>query len=463
MADVIPAPTFEMQIEKLRACAAEHGTDAFRMRIHRRNEGIATFEGATVSHFVMPETWIPLLCGGGQFVLAAFHESNPNSIITTVVPGMIAGAPREVDVTAPTKPGWQGPAVLLFPKPAPPTNGAASFFDKPGGGGTSASPRDPSATTPSPGPSAEYVDTRLRMMEAQHAAERADLQRMLDANAKAVDRQVSAMTEMVKTIVTQPRASLVDQFAPLVAAITPIVGALITKSGEDKKASLAAAMRAEERAATAQAESTKLLLAMSERSAATATDSMKMMSPIVEAVTTMGRSMLQQAATMQELSTPASEPNPWMDLGRDFMKAAAEYFAAQAARAPGPVQRQLPTQAGPPAPAAPSAQGAPPPAQGEPPPAEGGEAAGPEQIAAMPPEELAGFLAQALGSKMDPAEIADGYVQAQVNKGFVEMVSAAGGPLKFFQARLGDAWVAANADYVRAVVAALMQLNVKVT
>jgi hypothetical protein len=464
MADTMLAPpTFDMQITKIRECAAEHSDD-FRMRISRRAENIATFSGARVEHFVMPETWLPMLCGGGQFILAAFHESAPNVIITTVVPGVISGEARAVDIAAPTKAGWQGPSQLLFPKPAP-TNGTTSFYDKPGGGGSSAPPRDPTSTAPSSGPSADLIDQRFRLIEAQHAAERADLQRMLDANAKSVERQMQGMTEIIKAIATRPVEPAKPMFDPallatLTTAATGIVGALIARSGEDRKADLAEQARRDERDSRARDEQIKMIVGMNEqnmkaleRNADASSNAMKMVSPMVEAVSLMGRTVVQQIATVQEMAQPNDEGAGWAGFARDAARALAEYLATRPAPAGSP-QRQLPPGAAPP-PAAPAA-GAAPAA-----PAEEVTPATPEQIAADPPEALAGFLEQAIRAKADPEEVADGYVQMQVNKGFVEMVAAAGGPLKFFQARLGE-WVSQNADYVRALVSHLSTRGVKV-
>lgn len=77
----------------------------------------ASFTGAQLAHFTSPELWIPTLCGGGKYLLQAFHASEPSKQIGGMLNFPIDGqAERNVDFDAPGKAGWRGPQTLEFPK-----------------------------------------------------------------------------------------------------------------------------------------------------------------------------------------------------------------------------------------------------------------------------------------------------------------------------------------------------------
>ncbi len=77
----------------------------------------ASFLGAQLIHFTSPELWVPTLCGGGKFLIQAFHATEPSKPIGGMLNFPIEGqAERNVDLDAVTKPGWRGPATLEYPK-----------------------------------------------------------------------------------------------------------------------------------------------------------------------------------------------------------------------------------------------------------------------------------------------------------------------------------------------------------
>ena len=122
MADKILTP--EETISILRERAAKDG-DSFRLRIHRISgpaktpEAVATLDEAEVLHVSSPETWLPRLCGGGPvFLLTVYHTSDPTLPIGQPIRVACQGVPREVDLSAPNKPGWSGPKVIYWPTQA---------------------------------------------------------------------------------------------------------------------------------------------------------------------------------------------------------------------------------------------------------------------------------------------------------------------------------------------------------
>lgn len=99
--------------------------DEFTLKLQRRiNLGsmptvIATFAGARLEHFISPELWVPQLAGGGKFFLQGYHSSDANKPVGSFISFSVdSEEARDVDMSAPKKPGWRGPAEMLFPKEA---------------------------------------------------------------------------------------------------------------------------------------------------------------------------------------------------------------------------------------------------------------------------------------------------------------------------------------------------------
>ncbi len=103
----------------IRQKAAEQ--DEFAVKVLRRVHNsmaptrIAMFSGATATHLVNPELWIPQLAGGGNFMLQAYHVSDLNKPVGGFVTFPVEGDPRDVDIAATVKTSWRGPAILDFP------------------------------------------------------------------------------------------------------------------------------------------------------------------------------------------------------------------------------------------------------------------------------------------------------------------------------------------------------------
>lgn len=106
-------------------------SDNFWVKVQRRAHPgahpviVATLSGANVQHFASPELWVPVLCGGGKFLLQAFHESDANKLVGGAILFPVDGIDvRDVDYSIfdasgdAKKADWRGPARLEYPKPA---------------------------------------------------------------------------------------------------------------------------------------------------------------------------------------------------------------------------------------------------------------------------------------------------------------------------------------------------------
>jgi hypothetical protein len=108
-------------------------SDNFWVKVQRRAHPgahptiVATLSGANVQHFTSPELWIPVLCGGGKFLLQAFHESDANRLLGGAILFPVDGIDvRDVDLSIfdvsgdAKKADWRGPARLEYPKASAP-------------------------------------------------------------------------------------------------------------------------------------------------------------------------------------------------------------------------------------------------------------------------------------------------------------------------------------------------------
>jgi hypothetical protein len=297
-----------------------------------------------------------------------------------------------------------------------------------------------------------YLDARLSLIDAQSKMERDSMQRAISDMQKTSERQMNAVLELVKAQTAQPQRSVMDQLPAILAAMSPIVAAVMSKSADEKKALMEEMRAREERDAAQRAETFKILIASQEKAASASENTMKVIAPMVDAVSQMGRTVLQQVATMQELTQPQGQEEGWMGLAKEALRAFAEYQSAQtAARAaippPPPAQPQL------------AAVPQPQPQEGE------GDDEGditPDMIKTMDPGVLAQAFEENLRAKTDATEVAETFAGAvQVNAAFAELVGKAGGPVAFFQGRLGNEWASQNADYVRAVIGQLAQRGMR--
>lgn len=265
--------------------------DAFSVKVYRRKhlslppELVASLAGAVISHFVNPELWLPQLAGGGKFQLQVFH---PSSDVNKPVGGMLSIAidtidSRDVDITAPSRSGWQGPGEITFPlkdsaRPAQQNDmGYGASISPPGPGSTDSAsspthgwPRVPGggvARMPygneQPGWEARAglaaIETeRRRFEEEKLAAERekhkneiAALQKSHEADNRALKAELMGEIRAAKPTGPDPMATLLTS--------------MMAQQAEDRRA--AEAQRSEDRrlAAAAQERSDARFMSMMEK------------------------------------------------------------------------------------------------------------------------------------------------------------------------------------------------------
>jgi hypothetical protein len=104
----------------------QFGVSVFRRERIVEYRLVARLDGAAVEHFVRPFGWLMALCGGGSYELRAHRRVNWNDVgvewdrfFGPSAFFLVGESPREVrdvDMTAPSSPEWQGPPTLVFPQ-----------------------------------------------------------------------------------------------------------------------------------------------------------------------------------------------------------------------------------------------------------------------------------------------------------------------------------------------------------
>jgi len=285
-------------------------------------------------------------------------------------------------------------------------------------------------------------------LRLQHGFEA--MARAIDAQAKASERQIAMLVEAMKSReVAKPVKSVTEQLvdlAPVITSISGLILPLITKSkeveAEARKQLADLEAKREERERADRSEMMKTLQSQNEKAASASADTMKVIAPMVDAVSQMGRTVLQQVATLRELTANDHEEG-WGSAVRNIAAAFGEYVAAKESGAVAPPPRQLP-----PGQQQPPQQ--PPPQQPAIDPAEV------EYLKRTPPEEILHEIENAIRGHTDPEDVAEGFLNAVVvNAEVVKVVNAAGGVVPFFRSKLGDGWIETNAQYVNTVIATL--------
>lgn len=452
--------TLDDALPLLQAKVAEKGgADSFKVRVQRQASlsspliQIASFANASIDQLSNPETWLPMLAGGGPFFLLTTTHSSETIPTVAFRPSNLNGEPREVDVKVTADPNWRGPPDMTFPsssdKPARAVDDAAarSLFKFLG---TAASGADGAARGPtmqSAGGSGD-LDTRLRLVEAQHRFEMDQVAKQIEAQGKAAERQIAALAEIVKSVAARPveppksLASQLVDLAPVITAFGAILSPVIAKRGEvaseERKRLAEIEARREERERADRGDIMKMMQVTSERASTAGNDMMKVIAPMVDAVSQMGRTVLQQVATMRELTTQEPQDEGLTGLAKAGIAAFGEYMAAKASAPAG------------------ASGGVPPPRQLSP------QQAPPDdhltELRDSDPAELLGQIEAALKEHHEAGELVEGFLDVvKANAAAAKIVTDAGGPLAFFRAQLGDEWlgVKENMAYIQQVVSTL--------
>lgn len=128
-----------MDILKKAAIDANH--DSFRCKISRREnqaqlgDFIASFDGCTLEHLNNPETWLPILFGGGWYSIALAHSGKPGDNLGGHLKfsyppsnSMQVKRPSGLEIAEiMSQPSWAGPTVLKWPIPEALMKGTQTF------------------------------------------------------------------------------------------------------------------------------------------------------------------------------------------------------------------------------------------------------------------------------------------------------------------------------------------------
>lgn len=494
-------PTFTEEDTRalINARAREPDGDNFRIKIHRRPglsgilTHIATLTNAKAEHITYAETWLPKLCGGGQYAISVFPNDSPTQQIGGFINVNFDGPPREVDPSVIRSPGWSGPPGLAFPDmvaPAPQviTHGAAGFTlhtsaansSVPGGSSPPHSSNPPSDSLIS---RAEWE--RLRDIERElHEREKKMREELLFEQARL--REERLRSEMAaKLAEIQARKPDDGGTDKLISAAAPIVTAIMQMMNESRSQMLkmqadtqALMLQMQKDAQQRSEELFKLLLARKEDSGAA--EMMAKMADVMNTVARTSVTMIEAVADMQFDRAPAEHPG--LIAIREFGRAIRAVSAgAQAGAKPSGVYHpalsngangshayqtfeQQARQPMRPAVAPPASRHA-------------GNGFGDMSSAAVaPPAPAASSLSPSTSSPLDeivkmiksyapPAEVAARFIQALSDPRVQSEIEAHGGSVQSLAvARLGLEWITSserNQEYLRSVLNEINRLGLE--
>jgi len=477
--------------------ARETNGDDFRIKVHRRPSmggmliHIATLAHAKAEHITYAETWLPKLCGGGQYAVSIFPADAPNQQIGGFINLNFDGGARHLDPLVMRAPDWSGPAELAFPdfaqgQPQVITQGAGGHF-----------PHASAANSSVPGGGSLPL-SNLQQQQQQSSGE---WEKLLARERELQDRErrmrEELLTEQSRLREERLRAEMQAKFSEiqiahrpvenngpekLLAAAAPIITAMMQAQNESRmlmmkmqqdSQALAIQMQKDSQARTD--ELFKLMISKKDDGGSTA-EMMGKMADVMGAVSKTSVSMIEAVAEMQFQNAPPEHPG--LIAIREFGKAIRAVSsgtqesarkAAQANRAlpngqgqaPSYEQqaRATPTQPPTAAPTAAPAQrpelrAVPAPAQAAPGHMPAGQGFGDmaPQGAPMPPNPL-DEIAVAIKNYVQPTEVATAFVRALSNAQVQEEIEASDGSIQNLAVkRLGIDWIMAeerNQAYLR--------------
>lgn len=483
-----PPPTFEEAIARLNEIAVEKGDD-FRARVQRKAsagslpETIGTWDGVRLEHLSVPEAWLLPLCGGGPvYVFSVYHASEPSKMLLAYPAPMIGGPPKPPEFEIMSRPDWRGPAKFVSAGSAPmpsTTPAVTDYFDTsrprpvmPGGGGSGgyrATEANPGGPLSPPAPTYDYARERAELSEARALAAVEAVKRQQESDMRGLREILAQQNETLRQLATRPAPpppppppafDLEKLFVAATTALTPVL-ALFKESRqteearriEERRIAAEAEARREAREEALRKESAMDRAALLERVGAASKESSEVLRTMAAVTAENIKSQMQTAVSMRELLTQIqpSEDTSLLGTIKELAPTIAEVFlASRGAGQPVGSAQRLPRQlAAPPAAAPPPGGG-----EGEEEEEEGGERDA-EAIRDAAPADLAKDLIGGLTSKIEAGEIADAYLAALANPGFVELVNTGGGTLKFFEKNLDPGWIRAEAKYLTKVFATL--------
>ncbi len=239
--------------------------DNFNIKIYRVKhislpaEVIASFSGAVLQNLVDPQLWLPQVAGGGKYRIQAYHQSDLAKPVGGFLSFLLDSEPREVDISAATRPGWQGPAELTYPlkevrsapdegylgtpiRPPPgpgsgnsATGGTPVWGRSPGGGSVRRVDyeNDPDWERTPRGLTVLEMERR-KLEEEKLSAERDRTRERLEAQAKAHEADLRALRAEMTAKIDSVRNTGPDPMAGLITM-------MMTQAAEDRRAAEARA------------------------------------------------------------------------------------------------------------------------------------------------------------------------------------------------------------------------------
>jgi len=256
------APNDDATIALLQNRKEKEG-DAFRVKVFRFKGGgqlsqlALTADDVHLDQIVNPEQWITRLIGGGPvFHLCVYHASDPTLQVGQSLKFRIEGEERPFTGQALSIPGYVGPKKILYP-PIDDRAPAPLYAVPP----TSPSPQGSFALAPQtqvPGGSSagsgylnippiaapaedamrrereEIARREAEVREMRHRIEMDQLKRESEARTAALEGQLREISQSLKT----PHAPPKTDWAPIVAAVAPIVTALLQGQEQARQAAV---------------------------------------------------------------------------------------------------------------------------------------------------------------------------------------------------------------------------------
>lgn len=394
-------PTQQLTAEQTLALITEAKNtrgDRFIVKVAKRKsasgafEVVAEFADAIAFHFSSPEPWISQILGGGEYRIKAFHMDANTLQIGSFLTAQIAGQNLNVpNVSVMDRPEWLGPRTATFlggvPQAQAPQNGPA-FFQQPPGFLPAAAPGTPQvvqgygtvvAQAPQAAPQTfqqqqdnerqRWLEQRERDLQAREAkaqreqAEKdAELKRAEDAQRlrnEIAEQKRDFENKLALAVAQQPKGgSTVETITAVVAAVSPIVTAMMDASAKRAEMMLKMQLDAQERAdrraeedrkeqrrlaelqlsKPAMTEETRLLISTLQSQGTIAAESMKQ---YMDATTMVTKNSVAMIETIASLKLGDEPENPLLIAAREAIAALRSMntgTAQQARRAVAPQQ-----------------------------------------------------------------------------------------------------------------------------
>lgn len=252
-----PEDTLALIAERAKVLTEGGQPPVFDVNVSRKNpqtgipNQIASFSNATLEHIIEPLRWLPMLCGGGEYVLNVRHPSVQGRIggpilipIDKSAPGM---EPRAVNPNVTKLPTWMGPQFTgPWPEgqsvPAGATVHGNGFQTTAGygmlnlGGTSPQQPVDRERELAAQLADLKAQNARIEA-EARARAELESERRQNDARLREVQTQAErdrreSETRFQAQLAQQPRVDPADGWQKLITIVMPIVQQMLTSQHE---------------------------------------------------------------------------------------------------------------------------------------------------------------------------------------------------------------------------------------